>query len=185
MELAIYLFSALTLLSALGVVFSAKPLTSALYLVLTLFLVAVHFALLDAGFLAVTQVLVYAGAIMVLVVFVIMLLGVDEVNEGRRNIPQFVVALAAVSVFVAIFAGLSYSAPLELKNVALPAGFGGIEAIGAKLFREYVLAFELASVLLLAAIVAAVTLTIEPKRALPEGRGLKAMHKTKNQGVIS
>jgi len=90
-NLAQILFGFLTLLAATGVIAFKRPLNSALSLVATLFLVAVHFAMLDAHLLATLQVLIYAGAIMVLVIFVIMLLGVEkeEISSGKEKLIAF------------------------------------------------------------------------------------------------
>lgn len=176
MTVAMIVFAVLLVASAAGVVFSDKPLHSALFLVLTLFLSAVHYALLGAEFMAILQVLVYAGAIMVLVVFVIMLLGVDDSGEGHR-LRRFALlyalsvgALGATLCFVVVGRG-SILAP-GAKQPA--AGFGSVASIGEQLFTRYLLPFELASVLLLAAIIGAVLLSVSPKRPLPKGRGLRA-----------
>ena len=105
-----YIFGFLTLLSAAGVIFARKPLNSALCLVATLFLVAVHFALLGSDMLAVLQVLVYAGAIMVLVIFVIMLLGTAaEVAEAPSRGLHYASALVGGVFFFLLYYVVRYS----------------------------------------------------------------------------
>ncbi len=170
------LFGVLTVLSACGVVFASKPFNSALYLVLTLFLIAVHFALLGAHFVAAIQVLVYAGAIMVLVIFVIMLLGVDAEVTGERSMGTNVLAATTAGIFVAIlFSVISTQVVLPVHPTVdtIPSD-GSTKSVGLVLFQDYLFSFEVASVLVLAAIIGAVVLGLEPKRPLPPGRGLKA-----------
>lgn len=176
MTTAMLIFSVLTVLSAVGVVAMEKPLNSALCLVATLFLVAVHFALLDAHFLAALQIVVYAGAIMVLVIFVIMLLGPDaNLKSSSRSLGKYLVALV-VGGFVSILWLVVDSKDIFVINSAAlsPRPQGSTEALGELLFTKYLLPFEIASVMLLAAIIGAVLLAYETRRSLPPGRGLKA-----------
>lgn len=176
MTVAMLIFGVLTVLAGAGVVFSQKTLNSALCLVLTLFLVAVHYALVGADFLAVLQVMVYAGAIMVLVIFVIMLLGLNEKGEkGRLGLSAFLSSLtAAVFIAILIYATKFPSILPEYISDKAEKFVGTPEVIGSVLFTKFLYPFEVVSLLLLAAIIAAVVLTYEPKRALPAGRGLKA-----------
>lgn len=176
MTVAMLIFGVLTVLAAAGVVFSQKSINSALCLVLTLFLIAVHYALLGADFVAVLQVMIYAGAIMVLVIFVIMLLGLNEKGEkGRLGLTAFLSALTA-GVFIALLMYTTKFPSLLPEHVSSTAEkfSGSPQAVGAVLFTKFLYPFEIVSLLLLAAIIAAVVLTYEPKRALPQGRGLKA-----------
>jgi NADH-quinone oxidoreductase subunit J len=174
----IYIFSFLTVLSALGVVFMVKPLNSAMCLVATLILVAVHFALLGAEFLAALQILIYAGAIMVLVIFVIMLLGSDgEVNEGSKfSISKFLAFIIGGSFFALL--ALCFSANLlpEIDTLGMQNDsiVGSVDAISEILFTKFVFSFELIGLLLLAAVMGAVMLALESKQPLKKGRGLRA-----------
>ncbi len=168
----------LTVISALGVVFSQKTLNSALSLVVTLFLVAAHFALLGADFLASLQVMIYAGAIMVLVVFVIMLLGLEQPADGAVfGVPTYIAALfCGLLVGILIFAiSNSFLGALPVTEIAVTAGTP--EAVGNLLLTKYVFPFQLAGLLLLAAVVGAVVLAHEPKRPLAAGRGLAAIRR--------
>lgn len=174
MNLIFVILGLLTIGSAAGVVFSHKSLNSGLWLVVTLFLIAVHFVMLDAEFLGALQILVYAGAIMVLFVFVIMLLGLNEQVERRRGYLTAGLAFCSVGIFLTLLF-LSLEGGTIVTNVpAAPAATGGVAEIGALLFTKYILPFELTSVLILAALIGAVVLAYEPRRALPPGRGLSA-----------
>ena len=151
------------LAGALGVVLSSHPVHSALMLVLTLFGVAVLFVAQEAHFLAAVQVIVYAGAIVVLFLFVIMLLGVDrsenvaaEPLRGQRP----VAFLAGAGVIAAIFllARTAWVSGAESVAGAADAPGGNVDKLAASLFTRYLLAFEMTSVLLVIAVVGAVVL---------------------------
>ena len=159
-EAAFFALATLTVLSALGVVLSRSPIRSALSLVMTLFLLAVLFILLDAHLVGALQVLVYAGAIMVLFLFVIMLLNLQSEphEEGRRI--QRAVAWATAALMLALlltgfWRGGSGAAVAE---GAVPAQFGTTAALSERLFTHFLLPFEITSLLLLIAIVGAVVL---------------------------
>ena len=156
-----YIFALLTLGCGLMVVanpFSRNPVTSAMFLVLTIISMAGLFVLLHAFFLAAVQILVYAGAVMVLFLFVIMLLDLKE--ENLRHIRKVGVAMALVSVgglgFVMVrtvgFTGIS-------AGLAVPAIQGETVNLGKSLFTQYVLPFEVLSVLLLAAMMGVILLS--------------------------
>ena len=181
-ELAIIITGLLTLISACGVVFSSKPLSCALSLVVTLFSVAVHFALLQAGFVAAIQVIVYAGAIMVLVIFVIMLLGQDE-STFKQEIRGVIVkkrlfaALCTGLVCALLLLSIPYTDSFQFKDKSsdfVPPEFGSTASIGKALFVDYVYLFEITSLLLLSAIIGAVVIAHPDKRPLQAGRGLRA-----------
>ncbi len=154
------LLAALTVASALTVVVHKNPVHSACALVLTLCLLAVFFVGLDAQLVALLQVIVYAGAIVVLFLFVIMLLNLQV--ETRAMAGALLVGSAAaggVALAALIFAALGRTvAPAA----AVPAGFGETAALARQLFTAYLLPFELTSVLLLVAIVGAVALARKP-----------------------
>ncbi len=159
-DILFYIFAFLTLLFAFLVVanpFSLNPVTSAMFLVLTLVSLAALFALLNAFFLAAVQILVYAGAVMVLFLFVIMLL--DLRAEERRKLGKFGVVggLTSVGIFVFILLRSLLYSPLGAQPS--PTLQGGTGALGGLLFRQYLLPFELVSGLLLVAMVGAVLLS--------------------------
>jgi NADH-quinone oxidoreductase subunit J len=147
----------LTIGAALLVVVHRSPVYSALGLVSTLFLLAVLFIGLDAHLVAVLQIIVYAGAIVVLFLFVIMLLNLQV--EQRVASGPVIACVAAVGGIV--FGGFVLDALRRAPALTLPAvdaGYGGTAPLARRLFTHYVLPFELTSVLLLVAIVGAVVL---------------------------
>jgi NADH-quinone oxidoreductase subunit J len=141
-----------------------NPLYGALSLVLSFFFVAGIYVLLLAHTMAVLQILVYAGAIMVLFIFVIMLLNLSpsELGEEKRTIAKGIGAAAAVVLGVKL-ASSAESGAADIAARPLPEGFGTVDAIGDALFRDYLIPFELTGVLLLVAVIGAVILA---KRSL-------------------
>ena len=137
--------------------FSRNPVTSAMFLVLTIISMAGLFVLLHAFFLAAVQILVYAGAVIVLFLFVIMLLDLKE--EERRKIKLFgiVAGLVSVGTIAAIFLKNLRAMPLNASSA--PAVEGGTAALGQLLFSQYVLPFEVVSVLLLVAMTGVILLS--------------------------
>jgi NADH-quinone oxidoreductase subunit J len=152
------LLAALLIASALGVVLNRSPIRSALSLVLTLFLLAVTFVTLDAHMVAMLQVIVYAGAIVVLFLFVIMLLNLQEDRPAmaRAGIRAAAALAGPLFLLAAAYFVRRPAAPTAPRTV--PAGFGTTDALAQHLFTRSLLAFEITSVLLLVAIVGAVVL---------------------------
>ena len=155
MNIIFYLLSIIALLGGLGVVLFQQPLQSALSLIVTMISLAGLFASLDAHFLAAAQIIVYAGAIMVLVVFVIMLL---SLHAAERKAPNPFWMLGAILLGLAF---LSVIVP-ELKEsfaIAKSSALEGtVQSFGLILFDRYAFPFEAASVLIMTAIVGAVML---------------------------
>ena len=171
-DLLFYFFAALTLLCGFLVVanpFSRNPVTSAMFLVLTIVSLAGLFVLLHAFFLAAVQVLVYAGAVMVLFLFVIMLLNLKE--EERRKIKRFGIVGGGLSVvaLALIFRSAIHNSPLGVVTTG-PEVEGGTAQLGELLFRQYLLPFEVVSLLLLVAMVGVILLS---KKDLSGGTPLK------------
>jgi NADH-quinone oxidoreductase subunit J len=155
--IAFLLIAALALASALTVVLHRNPVYGACALVAHLFLLAVFFVGLDAQLVGVLQVIVYAGAVVVLFLFVIMLLNL-QADVRAMAAPALVAAAAAgVVALAALVAGGLAAAPGAAGGEP-PAGFGETETLARVLFTRYALPFELTSVLLLVAIVGAVAL---------------------------
>lgn len=153
-----YLFGGIALAGALGVVLFKNPVSSAFSLVGCFFGMAALYALMQAHFMAVVQILVYAGAIMVLFVFVIMLLNLQPDELKEKTPSSFYWVCSAVSC-AGILGALAYS----FKNhaEAMPpvnSMYGTIEAAGALMFKEYWFPFEILSVLLLVALIGGVVL---------------------------
>ncbi len=153
-----YIFAALTIIAALGVVLQRTPVYSALSLIVVLCSLAVEYLLLGAEFIAVIQVIVYAGAIMVLFVLVIMLLNAGhEIPSSRSRVARWL-GLPLLGAFLAemLFAlGRFLPAETFFWAAPKPAGPG---PIGRLLFQNYVLPFELTSILVLVAVLGAVVL---------------------------
>lgn len=150
------LFGAIAVCGAIMVVTRKSPMASALYLILTLFAVAALFVLRQAHFLAAIQVIVYAGAVVVLFVFVIMLINVPEDRlPVERATTTRVLGVIAAGFFILESAVLA-------RRYWMPKGpaaeVGTVEAVGRALFTDYLLAFEITSVLLLAAVIGAIAL---------------------------
>ena len=158
-DVLFYVFAALTLLCGVLVIanpFSRNPVTSAMFLVLTIISMSGLFLLLHAFFLAAVQILVYAGAVMVLFLFVIMLLDLKE--EQRRKIKFF--GLAAGLVSVGIVASIFIKALATVKpGVDSPKLEGETYPLGKLLFTNYTLPFEIVSVLLLVAMIGVILLS--------------------------
>jgi NADH-quinone oxidoreductase subunit J len=160
-------FAALLVLSALAVILQRNPVRSALALVSTLFLLAVMFLFLDAYLVALLQIIVYAGAIMVLFLFVIMLLNLQvEPREAGRFGLKLVAALAGSLLALQLVEVARSERTMGGAGMSgkLAPAFGSTGLLGEKLFTQYLLPFEITSVLLLIAIIGAVVLA---KRRLP------------------
>ena len=144
---------------AVMVIAHPSPVYSALFLVLTLFLLAVYFLFLDAHVVAALQIIVYAGAIMVLFLFVIMLLNLQSDTQrsqqrglGRAAIIGGVILVAELGLL------LQRSSSGQAERAEMPENFGTVEALGSQLFTTYLLPFEITGILLLVAVVGAVVL---------------------------
>jgi NADH-quinone oxidoreductase subunit J len=155
----------LAVASALTVVLHPNPVKCALALIVTLFVLAVIFVLLEAHMIAALQIIVYAGAIMVLFLFVIMLLNLqnEDPDRGRRRLVLRGLAWAGGLVLAIELALLVRGAPVGTPGAA-PAGYGGAEAVAKSLFTDFLLPFELTSILLLVAVVGAVVLAQKQRR---------------------
>ena len=140
------------------VVVHPNPVYSALFLVLTLFLLAVYYLFLDAHMVAFLQIIVYAGAVMVLFLFVIMLLNLqtDPHQNWRRGLSQ--AALGGGAILVIELIVLLSRTPSETATAELPQGFGTVAAMSERLFTDFLIPFEVTSVLLLVAVIGAVVL---------------------------
>ncbi len=140
------------------VVLHPHPVYSALFLVLTLFLLAVYYLFLDAHIVAALQIIVYAGAVMVLFLFVIMLLNLQVEPENNLGRGLSKVALGGGAVLIAELFLLLRHAPSDSGVAELPEGFGTVVAMSERLFTDFLIPFEITSILLLVAVVGAVVL---------------------------
>ena len=174
METTVFLISAVVILSgSLGVIFSKNPVHSALFMVQTLFGAAVLFVLLEATFLAAIQVIVYAGAIVILFVFVITLLGVDRAEDlrvepisGQR--PLSVVLGASIFGIILTVLIVAVGGPTGVQEANTPIGDAGnnTRLLGETLFSKQVFSVELTALLLTVAVIGAVVLSTRPQKPL-------------------
>lgn len=156
-----YLFFALaglSVFSALMVLFSKSPVYSALWLIVCFFTVAGHYVMLNAQFLAIVHIIVYAGAIMVLFLFTVMLLNLNKESEPQKPLLLKVAAVCSGGIlFLVLVAALS--AETILPYSLPPSGSAGlVESVGRKLYTDYLLPFEVSSILFLSAMTGAVIL---------------------------
>ena len=159
-DILFYIFAFLTLIFGFLVIanpFSRSPVTSAMFLVLTIISLAGLFTLLHAFFLAAAQVIVYAGAVMVLFLFVIMLLDLKAEDRRRFKILAVIGGLTSAGAILLIFLRGLLNEPLGATNS--PTLEGGTVALGKLLFTQYLLPFEIVSILLLVAMVGVVLLS--------------------------
>lgn len=158
MQVFFWLIAVVAIVTALGTVLSRNPVHSALFLIVNLLSVSAVYAILHAPFLAVAQVIVYAGAIMVLFLFVVMLLNLKREVWRRRDSVVMVAALLVVAVFLAQvfpFVSVQWGGFHLVEPAAIE---GRANVIGARLYSEYALLFQASGVLLMTALVGAVML---------------------------
>ncbi|MDL1914190.1 MAG: NADH-quinone oxidoreductase subunit J [Bergeyella sp.] len=155
-QIIFYFISGITVLSALFFVFSRNPLYAILSLIVTFFSIAGLYVLLNAQFLAIVQVIVYAGAIMVLFLYILMMLNLNKENESKKHV--FYQCLGVLATGILFLGILSAYKGITRETFATDAdpSVGLTENLGKLLFNEYVLPFEFASILILAGIVSVV-----------------------------
>ena len=162
-----YVFAFSTVVSATAVVTVRNPVHAALFLVLTFFTSAIIWMTLEAEFLAISLVLVYVGAVMVLFLFVVMMLDINiaRLREGFvKYLPLgIVVALIMLGLMLNVVTSDIFSSTAMLEPIAKGADYSNTKALGSVLYTEHVFAFELAAVILLVAIVAAISLTMRKR----------------------
>ena len=154
LDILFYILGGLTIGTALMVVLSKHPVRSVLYLVLTFFLISANYVMMNAQFIAIVNIIVYAGAIMVLFLFVLMLLNLNKENEPKHS-PLMTIgaAIAGGGLFLVVVAAMRdaiLAAPMIDTN---SEQVGLVENLGKVLFTKYVLPFEVSSVLFLSAMV--------------------------------
>ena len=167
-----WVFAPISVGSALAMLFQRNAVHAALFLIINFFTIAVFYLVLGAPFLFAVQIIVYAGAIMVLFLFVIMLLGVDsseslvERLKGQRTVAIVLGTGLALELFFAIRAGIGFSAK-ALPNFDQAVNKGGnAAALSRVLFRQYFFPFEATSVLLIVAAIAVMVLASRQRRAI-------------------
>lgn len=165
MTLNLFFFlSFIAVLCALMVVFSKNPVYSVLYLIITFFAIAGHYVLMKAEFLAVVHLIVYAGAIMVLFLYVIMLLNLNKETEPHKsNLLKFAATICSGLLLMVLVGSLKGADVLTNHQGAGDSGIGNVKNLGKVLFTDFLLPFEIASILLLAAMVGVVMLAKSEK----------------------
>lgn len=160
-EILFFVLAGLTILSGLLTISSKSPVHSILFLIITFFSISGHYILLNAQFLAVVNIIVYAGAIMVLFLFVVMLMNLNK--EDKNFSKPFIILSGAIAsaLFFALTIGIFLQSDVEENNQTLLASgdIGLTERLGSALYSDYVIPFELASILFMGAMVGAVLLS--------------------------
>ena len=153
-----YFLSFVAVLSALMVVFSKNPVYSVLYLSITFFCIAGHYILLNAQFLAVVHVIVYAGAIMVLFLYVIMLLNLNEEAEPHKSTILKISATICAGLLMIVLIGSIKGTEQMIHQQVTDPSIGLVKNLGKVMLTDFLLPFEVTSILLLVAMVGAVML---------------------------
>lgn len=161
-QVVFWVLSLLTLCFAIGVILSRSPISSVLFLILTFFTISGHYVMMNAQFLAIVNIIVYAGAIMVLFLFVIMLMNLNGDTEPQKNtLVQFAGVISGGALLLVFIAALKTSTTgLENKSIdfVYATDIGLIKNLGKVLFTDFVFPFEVASILFLSSMIGAVML---------------------------
>lgn len=167
-DVVFYVFAVLTVFSGMGVITSRNPINAALFLVLAFCSSAGIWMLLEAEFLAITLVLVYVGAVMVLFLFVVMMLDINLVRlrEGFWRWFPFGAVIAGVMVFEMIWVLGAQETAATAAPVIHAADYSNTKELGRLIYTDYVYPFEIAAVILLVAMVAAIALTLRRRQGV-------------------
>jgi NADH-quinone oxidoreductase subunit J len=167
-DFVFYLFAAILLFGAVRVITARNPVHAALFLVLTFGTASVLWLLLEAEFLAIALILVYVGAVMVLFLFVVMMLdiNIDRLREGYWDylVPGLIVAGVMVVEMAIVLGGRHAGLLTAAAPAARPPGYSNTKELGRLIYTDYVYPFEIAAVILLVAIVAAIALTLRARK---------------------
>lgn len=162
-EIIFWVLSVAALSCALGVILSRNPINSVLFLILTFFAISGHYILMNAQFLAIVNIIVYAGAIMVLFLFVIMLMNLNaDVEPQKSRVVQLAGVLSGGALFLVLLAALRTAIMKPIPYTSQDKELGLISSLGKVLFKDYVLPFEISSVLFLSAMIGAIVLGTKP-----------------------
>ena len=158
-----YILSAITLGTALLTVLSRNPIHSAIYMIICFFSIAGHYMLLNAQFLAVVHIIVYTGSVMILMLFTLMLLNLNEQHESHKAVIGKIAAVVSSCLMaLVLLASLLKARPtLEYKETGVD--FQSVKVLANVLFTDYLVPFEFASVLLLVAMIGAVLISKKDK----------------------
>jgi len=166
-EILFYILSALTLGSAMITILSKNPIHSAIWLVVSFFSIAGHYALLNSQFLAMVHIIVYSGAIMILMLFTIMLMNLNISNEiSKPIVTKITAAVAFCLVGLLLISVLAQHATAIDGYVNSGQDYQSIEVLGKILLDEFIVPFEMAAVLLLMAMIGAVLISKKDKKTV-------------------
>ena len=157
-QIVFWFLTVLALIAAVGVVSSKNPIYSVLWLIVVFFAISGHYILMNAQFLAIVNIIVYAGAIMVLFLFVVMLMNLNSDAEPVKNVYMKMAGIiSGLTLMIVLVAAFSTA---EAQNVIIRPGtsVGLIENLGKALFNKYVVPFEISSILFLSAMVGAIVI---------------------------
>lgn len=157
-QIVFWFLTILALIAAVGVVSSKNPIYSVLWLIVVFFAISGHYILMNAQFLAIVNIIVYAGAIMVLFLFVVMLMNLNSDAEPVKNVYMKMAGIiSGLTLMIVLVAAFSSA---ETQNVLMAPGtsVGLIENLGKALFNKYVVPFEISSILFLSAMVGAIVI---------------------------
>ncbi|HEY5101780.1 MAG TPA: NADH-quinone oxidoreductase subunit J [Steroidobacteraceae bacterium] len=169
-QILFYGFATILIAAALGVIIARNPVHAALFLVLSFVTSAAIWLLMEAEFLAVALVLVYVGAVMVLFLFVVMMLDI-KVEEHRRGFTRYawlgwITAAVVIVEIMGVVSARTFGVDVTRGAVPRPASYSNTQELGSLLYTQYAYPFELAAIVLLVAIVAAIALTTRKRRGL-------------------
>lgn len=159
-----YILSAITLASAFMTVLSRNPIHSAIYLVVCFFSIAGHYAMFNAQFLAMVHLIVYSGAIMILMLFTIMMMNFNENKIRKNNLVVVAAVVALCLVGYVLLATFLKAQPMIEQYVVTGEDYQSIKVLGQVLLDDYVVPFEMAAVLLLVSMIGAVLLSKKDKK---------------------
>lgn len=164
-EIIFYILSAITLGSAFLTILSKNPIHSAIWLVVCFFSIAGHYALLNSQFLAMVHIIVYSGAIMILMLFTIMLMNLNISDEiAKPVVTKIIATICFCLIGFFIVTSLAQSAPALESYSTTGVDFQSVEVLGKALLNEFVVPFEMAAILLLMAMIGAVLISKKDKK---------------------
>jgi NADH-quinone oxidoreductase subunit J len=154
-----YILSAITLATAFLTIFSKNPIHSAIYLVLCFFSVAGHYLMFNAQFLAIVHIIVYSGAIMILMLFTIMLMNLNKEDERNKSLLSRLAAVGSFCLVAFVLLAAFIKGQRQHEYVVSGEDYQSIKVLGQVLLNDYMVPFEFASVLLLVSMIGAVLLS--------------------------
>lgn len=160
-----YILSAITLATGILTIVSKSPINSAVYMIICFFSISGHFLMLNAQFLAVVNIIVYAGAIMILLLFTLMLMNLNKTHESAKKLGSRIAAvISACLVAIVLLAVSLKAAPVVDNYKASGVDFQSVQVIGQVLLNDYLIPFEFASVLLITSMIGAVLISKRDKK---------------------